>query len=64
MSSVLITSGDRPFQLPNSILRDRVKWMKDTLSGSELQVQLVNLFDRSTGSGRNVDDHSSSALTF
>jgi len=38
----------------STILRDRVLWVKDALSGSKLQVQLVNLFDQSTGSGRNV----------
>jgi hypothetical protein len=38
----------------STILKDRVEWVKDVLSGSGLQVQLVNLFDQSTGSGRNV----------
>jgi len=38
----------------STILRDRVLWVKNALSGSGLQVQLANLFDQSMGSGRNV----------
>jgi len=42
------------------ILLDRLLWIREELAdmtggvGSEMDVQLVNLFDQATGSGRNV----------
>jgi len=36
------------------ILLDRQQWLKEELEGMKMDVQLVNLFDQASGSGRNV----------
>ncbi|EED78309.1 predicted protein [Postia placenta Mad-698-R] len=36
------------------ILLDRLQWLKEELRGTGMDVELVNLFDQASGSGRNV----------
>jgi len=36
------------------ILLDREEWLRDELQGTDMDVQLVNLFDQASGSARNV----------
>ncbi|KAF9811114.1 hypothetical protein IEO21_06663 [Rhodonia placenta] len=36
------------------ILLDRLQWLKEELQGTGMDVELINLFDQASGSGRNV----------
>ncbi|OBZ71113.1 Methyltransferase-like protein 25, partial [Grifola frondosa] len=36
------------------ILLDRYRWLEEELSGTGMEIKLVNLFDQASGSGRNI----------